>query len=38
MSKNDGFTWFYDKPLPYYLTPQAESALGPDADADEDRE
>jgi hypothetical protein len=27
----DDFTWYYDKPLPYYLTPQGESALdGPD--------
>jgi hypothetical protein len=21
------FTWFYDKPLPYLLTPEAEAAL-----------
>jgi hypothetical protein len=24
---NDDFTWYYDKPLPYYLTPEGESAL-----------
>jgi hypothetical protein len=34
VSSNDDFTWYYDKPLPYYLTPQGESALdGPDPDS-----
>lgn len=34
MSTNDDFTWYYDKPLPYYLTPQGESALdSPDPDS-----
>jgi hypothetical protein len=28
--------WFYDKPLPYALTPEAEAALdGPDQDEPE---
>ena len=27
MRSNDDFTWYYDKPLSYYLTPEGESAL-----------
>jgi hypothetical protein len=34
-SKNDNFTWYYDKPLPYYLTSEGEAALDtPEAEAD----